>query len=226
MHYTNFHGQPFLLINKDAGEFSLPAEKQEVDLTMHYQTVGDVIHCQFFNKDGSEAELCGNALFSFMKENKTPAFYIFQTKAGKLEGINTGKELRLGTKEANISQLKKQDIIKNRNGIITVDRITDILIWEIDIGNKHLAIMSDDLRGRQQELLKTYNLHYITETHIETNTFEVRCFERGVGETQACGSGAYAVGSAMMQHFNLEEVNIEMKGGKYTVKKQTLIVKL
>lgn len=225
MNYTNFHGQPFLFINEDAGEFNKPAETKEVDLTMHYRTVGEVIHCRFFNKDESEAELCGNALLGLMQE-KGKGAYIFQIKAGKLEGINTGKELRLGMMETNVSQLKKQDTIRNRNGVITVDRITDILIWEIDIGNKHLAIMSDDLRGIQHELLKTYNLHYITEAHIETNTFEVRCFERGVGETQACGSGAYAVGSAMMQHFNLEEVNIEMKGGKYTVKPQTLIVKI
>ena len=206
MHYTNFHGQPFLFINEDAGEFNKPAETKEVDLTMHYRTVGEVIHCRFFNKDESEAELCGNALLGLMQE-KGEGSYIFQTKAGRFEGINTGKELRLGMTEADIELLAVWG---------------NFLIFDVYVGNPHRICLDKkhvDPRG-----LTLLNFHSVIQK--DNNTFEVRCFERGVGETQACGSGAYAVGSAMMQHFNLEEVNIEMKGGKYTVKKQTLIVKI
>lgn len=216
MNYTNFHGQPFLLINEDAGEFPLPVKKQEVDLTMHYRTVGEVIHCRFFNKDGGEAELCGNALFSFMKENKAPAFYTFQTKAGKIEGLNTGKELRLGmVKAKNIMHSKLNELCE---------------MWQINIGNKHEVILYNEAFEKHiysrflPNKSNVFNLHLVKKQ--DTNTFEVRCFERGVGETQACGSGAYAVGSAMIKHFNLDEVKIIMQGGEYIVKPQTLIVKL
>lgn len=215
MHYTNFHGQPFLFINEDAGEFNKPAKTKEVDLTMHYRTVGEVIHCRFVNKDGSEAKLCGNALLGFMQ--RKVGLYIFQTKAGKFEGINTGKELRLG--------MRKKKIYESNENIPHC-----LAYWfYVNVGNNHHVILHNKQNFKEccknmkveKPRMNTHILHQKNKT-----TFEVRCFERGVGETQACGSGAYAVGSAMMQHFNLEEVNIEMKGGKYTVKKQTLIVKI
>lgn len=210
MNYTNFHGQPFLFINEDAGEFPLPVEKQEVDLTMHYRTVGEVIHCRFFNKDESEAELCGNALLGLMQE-KGKGAYIFQIKAGKLEGINTGKELRLRMKKADVELLP---VCENES----------FSMFNVNVGNPHMICLDKKHFEPNPRGLTLTNFHSVIQK--DNNTFEVRCFERGVGETQACGSGAYAVGSAMMQHFNLEEVNIEMKGGKYTVKPQTLIVKI
>ena len=93
-----------------------------------------------------------------------------------------------------------------------------------NVGNPHMICLDKKHFEPNPRGLTLTNFHSVIQK--DNNTFEVRCFERGVGETQACGSGAYAVGSAMMQHFNLEEVNIEMKGGKYTVKPQTLIVKI
>jgi len=166
MNYITFHEQPFLFINEDAGEFPLPVEKQEVDLTMHYRTVGEVIHCRFFNKDESEAELCGNALLGLMQE-KGEGAYIFQTKAGRFEAINTGKELRLGMREADIT---------------TWDNPEEPLIgmWTVDVGNKH-DVMLEQTMYKNDELYGFGNAHSVIQK--DTNTFEVRCFERGVGES-------------------------------------------
>lgn len=222
MQYIEYNGQPFLFIDENAEEFALPPEKVEVDLTMRYKIENDYIDCRFFNKDGSEAKLCGNALFAFMKHFKGNHLflnhydYVFLINYVIFNGSNTGKELLL--------QMKKAKFIMHSN----LNELGEM--WQVDVGNKHEIVLFDETfqNSVHKRFLphksEVFNLHLVTQEN--KNTFEVRCFERGVGETQSCGSGAYAVGSAMMKHFNLDEVNIVMKGGRYIVKDQTLISKI
>ena len=229
MNYTQFHGNTFLFINKDASEFPL-VTNQDVDLTMYYQKLllesnktHKTFECTFFNKDESEAELCGNALFGLMKQEGFGE-YMFKTKAGRFGAINTGKELRLGMKKADIDlDCDEQHFAMYKVNVGNCH----VVCYEKEIYSKYLkAVMYDARHTDYSEEIKKlkFNLHSVIQK--DTNTFEVRCFERGVGETQACGSGAYAVGVAMMKHFNLDEVKIVMKGGEYTVKKDWLIVKI
>ncbi|NBO36388.1 hypothetical protein EBU91_02465 [bacterium] len=215
---TQFHGNTFLFINKDASEFPL-VTNQDVDLTMYYEKLlleSNETHktydCTFFNKDGSEAELCGNALLGLMKQEGF-CEYLFKTKAGEIYGVydTVGMKLRM------------------RQGVITHNGRTEehleeggFIFFDVNVGNLHSVFLKS--KTSNWETPKVVNIQSVAQK--DTNTFEVRCFERGVGETQACGSGAYAVGVAMMKHFNLDEVKIVMKGGEYTVKKDWLIVKI
>jgi diaminopimelate epimerase len=219
---TQFHGNAFLFINKDASEFPL-VTNQDVDLTMYYEKLllksnetHKTFQCTFFNKDGSKAELCGNALFALMKQEGLGE-YMFDTIAGEFYGIYDENEMKLRIRKNQITE--SNDHIKN----------CQAYWWRINIGNTHHIILHNKMNFKECCEGMKYDKVRIN-THIlyqkNTNTFEVRCFERGVGETQACGSGAYAVGVAMMKHFNLDEVKIVMKGGEYTVKKDWLIVKI
>ena len=211
---TQFHGNTFLFVNKNASEFPL-TKNQDVDLTMYYEKLllesnetHKTFQCIFLNKDGSEAALCGNALLGLMKQEGFGE-YMFDTIAGEFYGIYNESEMKLRIRKA---------VIKHK-------QTTPDHIWlGVDIGNKHNIFIMPIANERKNFIPQNTNQHYVIQKN--TNTFEVRCFERGVGETQACGSGAYAVGVAMMKYFNLDEVKIVMKGGEYTVKKDWLIVKI
>lgn len=222
MNYTQFHGNTFLFINKNANEFPLPKESKEVDLNMYYEEIEKPSNdtrkrymCDFINKDGSEASLCGNALLRLM-EQEGVGHYVFHTISGLYEGWNNENEMGLLMKKAKIT--KSNQHIKN----------CDAYWFYMNVGNTHHVILHN--QQNYVEICKHMKYDKVQRnTHIlyqkNTNTFKVRCFERGVGETQACGSGAYAVGIAMIKHFHLSKVNIIMKGGKYLVKEGFLIVK-
>ena len=219
MNYTQFHGNTFLFINKNTEELPLPKESREVDLTMSYKEVEKPSNdtrkqytCEFINKDSSEASLCGNALLRLM-EIEGVGHYVFHTISGFYEGWNNENEMGL---------LMKKAKIKDSPNVITKS-------FHVEIGNEHIVMFYPDvidegyffkhIRGSWD----MSNIHEVIQQN--TNTFKVRCFEKGVGETQACGSGAYAVGIAMIKHLKLSEVNIIMKGGKYLVKEGFLIIK-
>lgn len=217
MNYTQFYGNTFLFINKNANEFSLPKESKEVDLTMYYEEIEKPLNdtrkrymCDFINKDGSEASLCGNALLRLM-EQEGVGHYVFHTISGLYDGWNNENEMGLLMKKASMKHLQT-----------TPDHIWLYVVC----GNAHdiFILPKIELLNEKKDFIpKNANRHFVFQK--DKNTFEVRCFERGVGETQACGSGAYGVGIAMIKHFNLSEVNIIMKGGKYLVKEGFLIVK-
>lgn len=219
MHSTQFYGNTFLFINKNAEEFPLPKESKEVDLTMYYEEMEKPLNdtrkqyrCDFINKDGSEASLCGNVLFRLM-EQEGVGHYVFHTISGLYDGWNNENEIGLLMKKAKITNTKT--MFPER--------------FVVNVGNLHQVYFCVNDFIYSESLKKVKNIPEKYNTHIVFNklgnTFEVRCFEKGVGETQACGSGAYAVGIVMIRHFNLSEVNIIMKGGKYIVKEGFLIVK-
>ena len=198
--------------------------KKEVDLTMYYAEIEKPSNdtrkqytCDFVNKDNSKASLCCNAVLRLM-EQEGFGEYLFKTISGEYYGWNNKNEMGL--------LMPKAEIVKSNTDIQNVQARW----FYVNTGNHHHIILhhKNDWRKVCNDM-NTYEKIPQINTHIakqkNTNTFQVRCFERGVGETQACGSGAYAVGIAMMKHFKLSEVNIIMKGGKYLVKEEFLIVK-
>jgi len=224
MNYTQFHGNTFLFINKNTDEFPLPKESKEVDLTMYYETIVMTYEdtrkqytCDFVNKDDSKASLCCNAVLRLM-EIEGEGDYVFHTISGLYNGWNNENEMGL--------LMPKAEIVKSNTDIQNVQARW----FYVNTGNHHHIILhhKNDWRKVCNDM-NTYEKIPEINTHIakqkNTNTFQVRCFERGVGETQACGSGAYAVGVAMIKHFNLNEVKIIMKGGEYIVTNGLLIVK-
>ena len=127
----------------------------------------------FFNQDGSHADMCGNG---------SCALVLYLRKKYGLENIDlevSGKMYKtiISGDEATISFP-----MPKRNGNI------------IDTGNKHLVLKMADI-SRVEEIVKANsdcNLHFVEK--LSDNEIRVKTFERGVGWTLACGSGAIAVG--------------------------------
>ena len=124
---------------------------------------------QFFNQDGTIANMCGNGLAAVAAYSKKTLFQI---------------------------QDKQYKCSVNNNLISVNLDINNIEIYEkyaiVDVGNKHIVFFDKNLLYEQY--IKDYNVHYTYK--IDKNTIKITTYERGAGKTLACGSGAVAVAAA------------------------------
>jgi diaminopimelate epimerase len=158
----------------------------------------------FYNADGSEALACGNGTRCVAKylgkdagTLKTPSFLS--------QFWRTGDSITISLQPPHFLPPLPQG-------------------HGIDIGNPHLVIFTDDVDSVPINDLAPA-LQPPEGTNIEwaqvtsPSTIKVRVWERGVGITPACGSGACAVGIlglklGLVKH---SPVSIEMDGGTLTV---------
>lgn len=151
----------------------------------------------FFNADGSSAEMCGNAsrCFAVFAQNLGifANEFVFRTIAGPIGGSISG-ESRARVKLTDAPKLEK---ISN---LAIADTVSDV--YFINTGVPHAIISVDDieavdimklgaaLRYHQQFQPAGTNANFIAKTE---KGVAIRTYERGVeGETLACGTGSVA----------------------------------
>jgi len=152
--------------------------------------------CRFFNADGSEAEQCGNGLrcvARFIREEKLTEKNLLSiaTKAGKIEIVCNDFNAICVTmghpSEIKIIAIDDKELITlsmgNPHAILRVDNIATppVVEWGQHIATHHLFP-----QGTNVGFVEVVNQHHIF----------LRTFERGVGETYACGSNACAAAVA------------------------------
>lgn len=181
-------------------------------------------YMRMFNADGSEAEMCGNAA-------RCVAKYVYE------KGLTDKTELILNT----ISGKKRLSLIINDKKVdaVTVDMgepfvgesviLTDkkIKFDCISMGNPHAVTFVDDVNNCMFEITgpEVENAPFFeNKTNVEfveiidRTCIKMRVWERGSGETLACGTGACAsVVSAIVNGFIERRAEVELKGGKLTV---------
>lgn len=194
---------------------------------------------RMFNADGSEAEMCGNAtrcVGKYVYDNgltdKTDI--TLETKAGikylKLFAEN-GKVTRVTVNMGEpilTPQLIPVDYTGEEfiNKVISVDG-AEYAITCVSMGNPHAVVYMDDIENLDIETLgPKFELHQIfpkrTNTEfvkvIDKNTVEMRVWERGAGETLACGTGACAVLVASVLNGKCERKStVRLIGGELTI---------
>ena len=154
------------------------------------------VRMRMFNADGSEAEMCGNAA-------RCVAKYAFE------QGL-CGNPMTLET-PAGIKHITLQ----TRN-----DKVTSVTVeMGTTMGNPHKVIITD-------EPVDSLSLYGIEGTNVEwinvLNRREIamRVWERGTGETMACGTGACAsVMAAIEQGLTDNEVTVHLRGGDLLVRR-------
>ncbi len=195
-----------------------------------------------FNSDGTEAEMCGNGIrcvgkFVYDKglTNKT------NLKIETLAGI---KILELHIKENKVDKvtvdmgvpileaekipvISEEKIVKNLK-IKALDKTFNFTC--VSMGNPHAVTIVDDVDnfdvkkyGEVLEIDKHFpqraNIEFIQI--IDRNTVKMRVWERGAGETLACGTGASAVCVACTLN-NLvnekESIKIKLLGGDLDIR--------
>ena len=198
---------------------------------------------RIFNNDGTEAEMCGNGIRCVGKYIYEKGI-INRTNA-KIETIVGVKELELIIENKTVVNVKvkmnkpyfearkipaylpKEELNRNIHSVkIKVDEI-EYKFYLVSLGNPHAVCFVEslydiDLR-RIGEIVENYK-YFPNRTNVEfvqivdKNNIKLKVWERGVGETLSCGTGACAsvvIGrrKAMMD----KNVLVEVDGGKLHV---------
>lgn len=182
---------------------------------------------RIFNADGSEAEMCGNAIRCVGK-------YLYES------GLCTQSKMRIKT----IAGIRKL-CLHIQNGLVhevTVDMGTpktatdslalkgcDLLgFTSVNMGNPHAVffhsgVISDAEMADLGERIGTHP-HFPKGTNVEfahvrnARELDVRVWERGSGETMACGTGACAAAVAAYRMGETgEEIIVHLKGGELLI---------
>lgn len=176
-------------------------------------TIAD-IKMRIFNKDGSEAEMCGNGIRCFAKyiyDNKIidKQSISIETKAGvkgvRLKVLNGEVyEIEVDMGRPIFDDIKNISVQNNYRIPISVNIKVDDTRFignYVSMGNPHLVIFVNNVEnidiekyGPAIENMKCFpnkiNVEFVQA--LGRNTIKIRTWERGVGETYACGTGSCA----------------------------------
>ena len=198
------------------------------------------VKMRIFNKDGTEAEMCGNGIRCFSKyvyDNKIIDKYIFtvETKAGiktvKILRNNNIQEIEVDMGMINFNDYKNIKINRNYNGPVSINlKIKDqkFIGNYVSVGNPHLVIFVNNVDNininEYGPIIENMNC-FPNKINVEfvqilgRNTIKLRVWERGVGETFACGTGAVAAfGISYYKGICGNKSKVLLKGGELNVR--------
>lgn len=195
---------------------------------------------EMYNSDGSRAEMCGNGIrcvakyvYDFGLTDKT------EISVETLAGI---KYLSLKVVDGKVSEVtvdmgKPELIAKNIPVISENEKVIseDIEVagktyqmTAVSMGNPHAIVFYDGIANMEIEKIgpefeqherfpKRTNTEFVEV--IDRKTAAMRVWERGSGETLACGTGACAVAVAcVLNGFTEEEVKVKLLGGDLLIR--------
>lgn len=197
-------------------------------LTVHPSVIAD-FKMEIYNADGSQVEMCGNGIRCFAK-------YVFahgltakkelavETLAGIIRPRIVGDRVEVDTGEP---ILEGRNIPVNGDGqIINRPLVVDGAAYEItcvSMGNPHCVVYLEEIDGLDLEKIgPRFEHHVFFPKRVNTEFIKIigpsevkmRVWERGAGETWACGTGAAAVVVAgALTGRTAREVTVHLKGG-------------
>ena len=192
---------------------------------------------RMFNPDGSEGEMCGNAIRCVGK-------YVFD------KGLTNKKNLSISTLAG--VKLLKLSVINGKVDTVCVDMgepgldpekigisATEPLINKevnffgkkvkiscVSMGNPHCVLFSEDVTDADMDFLGRISTHPIFKNRVNVEIvsvinrkcFRMRVYERGTGETLACGTGACAAFYAAYINGLIDnEAEAKLKGGSLKI---------
>ena len=182
---------------------------------------------RMFNSDGSEAEMCGNGIRCFAK-------YVYDEGFTQKEIIKI--ETLAGIKEVTFIKDKQNRIekVKVNMGIPKIEEKKQIFLFDekmeinvISMGNPHAIIFVDNVEHIDIEKYGAFiENHEIfpQKTNVEfvqildKNLIKMRVWERGAGETLACGTGACAsVVAGVINNLTRRKVKTLLTGGELEI---------
>jgi diaminopimelate epimerase len=207
------------------------------DLTVLYKLRRDNIYAEFFNSDGSEAEICGNAarcLGALMKKrNGLSKCTLKTTKKNYPISENGVICINMGQPSFKLEDIGASKSIASSSALmdeLSLPANTGIYHAAcISVGNPHLVLFCEDL-PEEKEIIILGNLlgnHSLFKNRINVSfacvisesEIVTTIYERGVGLTRACGSGACAVAAIAFAHNIVSSTNVlvKQKGGTLTI---------
>ncbi len=177
-------------------------------------TRGESLVMEYWNADGSAAEMCGNGL-------RCVARYAYDRGWVKDSGFTVMTPI--GPRTVRV----ETDVVEAELGPL---RVGDVVVLEgrrytmVDVGNPHAVTFVDDVEGIDVERIGNViqghvpggvNVEY---AKITAEGVGMRVWERGVGETLACGTGMAAVAAAAQRQHGVDvPLTVVARGGAATI---------
>ncbi|WP_366924914.1 diaminopimelate epimerase [Metallumcola ferriviriculae] len=199
------------------------------------------VRMRIFNPDGSEPEMCGNAIRCFAKlaweegTVKKEALTV-ETLAGIIKPrlLLKGSDIEAVRVDMGEPRLERGEIPMSGTGTSPVAGETinladgkNFQFTAVSMGNPHCIIFVDDMNtvqlknwGAELEkhplFPKKTNVEFVevvNDSHVK-----MRVWERGAGETLACGTGACATGvAAALNKHTGRKVTVSLTGGDLVI---------
>lgn len=198
---------------------------------------------RIFNADGSEGKMCGNGIrcvgkFVYDKGLVPPEKTVITIDT--LSGIKT---LDLTVEDGKVQSarvdmgaaiLKPSDIPVRYHGdkMVNAPLIVGRREWRVtavSMGNPHCVTFTDDVDGLNLEKIgPSFEKHPAFPDRVNTefvrviddHTLQMRVWERGSGETWACGTGACATAVAACENGFCkkgEDITVKLRGGDLVI---------
>ncbi len=244
-------GNDFVVINcmENQFKYSLPVISEYL-CNRHYGVGADGVifldkseeqdfKMRIFNSDGTEAEMCGNGIRCLAK-------YVYEN--GLTDKTEFTVETLAGAKKIELElEEKRLAYVKVNMGNPEVEHIQYMIeiedkayyVYPVSMGNPHAVCFVKDVENfdvaKIGSILENYK-YFPNKTNVEfvqildEENIRVRVWERGVGETNGCGTGACASCMiAIQEKYTKNDVTVNLKGGKlqihYDKEKNEMILK-
>lgn len=191
---------------------------------------------RIFNADGQEVGQCGNGArclarfvhFYGLTNKKTIQVATHNTRMQLCINQDETVTVEMGMPILTPSDIplgvEKQAVLYS----LPLEKGQTCLVHAISIGNPHAVLVVDEVdKAPVQQLGKQISEHtlFLLQTNAgfmqihSSDHISLRVYERGCGETQACGSGAAAaVAIGRLYHKLAQEVKVSLPGGELLVK--------
>lgn len=194
---------------------------------------------EMYNADGSRAEMCGNGIRCVAKyvydKGLTDKKKISIVSAGKIKHLClTIQDKKVILVKVNMGEpqfLAREIPVISENEHVLDEPITvqgkEYRMTCVSMGNPHAVVFVDDVEHFPVEELGPYfenherfpkrtNTEFVQV--IDENTVKMRVWERGTGETLACGTGACATVAACIENgLTKDQVTVQLLGGELEI---------
>ena len=155
----------------------------------------------YSNADGSIAEMCGNGIrvmarYLTDRGHQPSGIYSINTRAGR-KFLSVPESGDISVNMGQVSQVVGEILVESNNNSFSG--------LNIEIGNPHAVVFTNDMSligdlknapkvSPESEYPDGVNIEFVK--FLENGEIQMRVYERGVGETQSCGTGTCAVALA------------------------------
>ena len=190
---------------------------------------------EMYNADGSEGAMCGNGVRCVGKY--VYDYGLTEQTSIQVETKSGIKYLDLTVEEGKVSQVRVNmgapelspsgiPVLADGDKVLDAPIMVDGREYRmtcVSMGNPHAVVYLNDVKNLEIEKIgPMFEMHPCFPDRVNTefvrvvdgHTLEMRVWERGSGETLACGTGACAVAVALILNGHVSgEVTVKLLGG-------------
>jgi len=193
------------------------------------------VRMRIFNADGSEGEMCGNGIRCLAmyvhQTGRAPERFVVETAAGP-RPVEVVESVRFGRARVRVDMGAPHStgpagVALGQPVTLQVDPHGPLTVWPVSVGNPHAVMFVEDtarapvrelgpLLERHPMFPGRVNVEFVTV--VAPERLRMRVWERGSGETRACGTGACAsLVAAALSGRAARRATVELLGGPLEV---------